>query len=255
MSDKSMLDVKQLSAYIISNENQRWATRVVPNIKRVLTVTGSGDQALFYKLAGAKIVDTFDITPNAGVIQDIKYNAVKHLDRDEYTRLLVNLYGTADIMSIPQMKRLARFLTKPSRKAIKNNKSTEIFTAGLTVSDYPENIPSDREYLKLRKLLSKRFSFIRSDISDVDMKLRAKYDLINISNIFDTIPDASYQAAVLANLSDHLKVGGRIVYLPQAAQFIYKKIPPINSFNGAKLVYEYTKKHKGTELISFQRVR
>ena len=88
MSDKSMLDVKQLSAYIISNENQRWATRVVPNIKRVLTVTGSGDQALFYKLAGAKIVDTFDITPNAGVIQDIKYNAVKHLDRDEYTRLL-----------------------------------------------------------------------------------------------------------------------------------------------------------------------
>ena len=64
--------VNNVPAYTISNENQRWATQVVPNVKKVLTVAGSGDQALFYKLSGATIIDTFDITCNARAIQDIK---------------------------------------------------------------------------------------------------------------------------------------------------------------------------------------
>ena len=116
-------DTYQIPAYVISNENQRWATSAIPNAKSVLTVTGSGDQALFYKLSGATIVDTFDVSHNAGLIQDIKFCAIKHIKHpSKYVDLLNALHIGDNIYTIPQMHKLIPYLTDTSRKTIIHNK-------------------------------------------------------------------------------------------------------------------------------------
>jgi len=239
-----------LPAYVVSNENQRLTTNFVPNVTDVLTVAGSGDQALFYKLAGARVVDTFDITPNARVIQDIKYAAVKSVPVDEYKSLLCQLRCLSnDIMSVPQMVKLKQFLTKESRERIEQKKSQYIFGIGPNVDMHPENIPTPEEYEKLKNILEKPFVFILSDLESLGVKLNQKYDLINISNIFDNCYDTQTQTKILHDLSDHLKIGGRIAYLPQYKRFKYQnlKLP--------KLVYEKTLKHNQEEMILFQRTR
>jgi len=243
-----------MPAYTISNEDQRWATRAVSNAKHVLTVAGSGDQALFYKLSGATIVDTFDITPNAGAIQDIKYVAIKNISRTEYKNLLVNLYGSRNVLSVPQMQDLEPLLTKKSRATIKRNNKIGMFSAGLDANEYPENIPTDEEYENLRTILTKPFNFIQCGLDELSFKLYRKYDLINLSNIFDYCYDRNKQIEILGQLSQYLKIGGRIVYLPQMQKFNYEDVY-ITENSAVQLVFETVKQSvdKKSKMILFQR--
>lgn len=243
-----------LPAYTISNEHQRWATAVIPGVKRVLTVAGSGDQAIFYKIAGATVVDTFDITKNAGVIQDIKYTAIKQLASPEYSILLKRLYHTKDVMSVSQMGYLSQFLTEESRNTIKQNNDGQMFTAGLPVDEYPYNIPTYEEYQKLQKLLKEPFRFIRCGLEDLSTKISGKYDIINLSNIFDYCYDGPTQGKILADLAEHLNVGGHIAYLPQVQRFNYEGVR-IRTTRGTEIVYKETKKYRDTKMILFQRTR
>jgi hypothetical protein len=241
-----------MPAYIISNERQRWATQVVPNVKSVLTVAGSGDQALFYKLAGAENIDTFDININASIIQDIKCAAIKNLSRDEYIDLLTRLYRADSnrIITTPQICRLWEFFSPETQETLLNNRSGMMFGAGHDIFAYPENIPTDDEYKKLGKLLDKKFNFIWSDLERLGIKLQRKYDLINISNIFDYIPDGKIQTKILNDLSEHISVGGHIVYLPQKTKFDYTK------FQSEKLSYAKTiPDNRYATMILFQRTR
>lgn len=245
---------ESLPAYVISNENQRWATSAVSGIKRVLTVAGSGDQAIFYKLAGAKIVDTFDITRNAGAIQDIKYAAIKNLGLTEYKTMLSRLYMNMNIMDVPQIRYLNRFLDDNTRQTIKQNSTKNMFSAGLGINEYPENIPTDAEYKKLKAILNKPFNFISCDLSQLSAKISGHYDLINLSNIFDYCYDAGTQAKILSDLSEHLRIGGHIVYLPQMRRFNYERVL-LSKKNGPELVYKKTVKYQNTTAILFQRTR
>jgi hypothetical protein len=245
------MPINNVPAYTISNENQRWATDAVRGAS-VLTVAGSGDQALFYKLSGAKIVDTFDITSNARVIQDIKVSAIKHINRDEYVDLLEKLhYANGELsISLLQKSEIWDSLTKESREAIENHTKDMLFVCGLSAHFYSENIPSDTEYEKLKSLLNKPFNFIWSDLCDLSAKLTRKYDIINISNIFDYVNDGQAQAKILNELSKHLKNNGRILYLPQRPRFNYArlKLP--------KLAYEKTiSDNKNTNMIIFQKTK
>ena len=251
-----MLSDKQISfpAYTISNENQRWATKAIPNVNKVLTVAGSGDQALFYKLAGAKIIDTFDITPNAIAIQDIKFAAINVLSRQNYKDLLVELYHTNQITSIPQMRQLNPVLSKRARFIIATQKLQRMFCAGLDANAYPDNIPTNDEYNQLKTMVDKPLKFIETDLEYLPEKLTTKYDVINISNIFDYHYDAKTQAFILANLADHLNVGGRIVYLPQYQKFDYHRVH-INHPTHAELIYERTITLDKNAMILFQRIR
>ncbi len=237
-------------AYTISNENQRWATQVVPNVKSVLTVAGSGDQALFYKLSGAKIVDTFDINNNARVIQDIKCAAIKHLKISEYKDLLTKLHNAnaRDIIDMPEMHYILQFLPKESSDIIKQNNFA--CNCGLNIDFYPENIPTDTEFETLKNMLNKSFNFIWSDLESVGTTLTRKYDLINISNIFDYKHSGEKQIKILNELSTHLNKNGHIVCLPQIHRYSYKKLElPHLSYERT----EHDEKH--TKVIIFQRTR
>ncbi len=245
-----MFVFENLPAYIISNEHQRWATQAVPNVKSVLTVAGSGDQALFYKLSGAKIVDTFDITCNARVIQDIKYAAIKNLNLEEYRDMLIKLHHVkGDIMSLPEMQFLGQFLPSETLRIIENNKSL-MFGYGLDASFYPENIPSEPEYAKLRDALDKPFNFIWADLGSLSTAITGKYDLINISNIFDYVHSGAKQIIILIKLSKYLNKNGHIVCLPQVPRYKYDKVKL------SHLAYERTEyDEKHAKVIVFQRTK
>ena len=258
-----LLEKNFLPAYVISNEDQRWATNVIPNIKKVLTVTGSGDQALFYTLAGATVVDTFDITVNARAIQDIKFAAIKNIPLGEYIQLLNDLRLRFDFLNTPTMQKLLPLLPKDTRKIINQGKHDYMFCSGLGTTEYYENIPKIPEYIKLRNTLTKPFNFILCDLFDLSAKISGKYDFINLSNIFDYCYDAETQAKILSGLTDHLNIGGHIAYLPQMQRFAYDKVRIISP-NKAVLKYETTKENKtakitqrpiDTKMILFQRTR
>ena len=237
-------------AYTVSNENQRWATQVVPNVKSVLTVAGSGDQALFYKLSGAKIVDTFDINNNARVIQDIKCAAIKHLKISEYKDLLTKLHNAnaCDIIDMPEMHYFLQFLPKESSDIIKQNNFA--CNCGLNIDYYPENIPTETEFETLKNMLDKSFNFIWTDLGSLGTQLTRKYDLINISNIFDYISNGQTQVDILNELSKHLDKNGHIVHLPQKHIYSYKKLELPHLVYEKTLIYDKLRK-----IILFQKTK
>ena len=202
------LEKNFLPAYVISNEDQRWATSVVPNVKKVLTVTGSGDQALFYTIAGATTVDTFDITHYARAIQDIKFAAIKNIPLDEYVQLLNDLRLRFDFIKTPIMQKLLPLLPSDTREIINQGQQNYMFCSGLGITEYYENVPKIPEYIKLRNTLKKPFNFILCDLGDLSTKISGTYDFINLSNIFDYCYDAETQAQILRDLTEHLNIGG-----------------------------------------------
>jgi len=240
-------------AYTISNENQRWATSALPNASRVLTVTGSGDQALFYRLAGAKHIDTFDKTNNARVIQDIKFAAIKNFSQAEYFALLVDLFYADNISELPLMKKLMPKLPTKTVKIINTPGNKYIFGAGMDATQYPYNIPNKNEYAKLKYTLKKPFNFVRCDLYDLSAQISGKYDLINISNIFDYCYDFQKQCFILRQLTKHLSVGGHVIYLPQAANYVYEGFRISDQHRAIQ--YSKTLQNDRAKMILFQRTR
>lgn len=216
-----------------------------------MTVAGSGDQALFYKLSGAKIIDTFDITCNARAIQDIKCAAIKNLTLEEYKELLIKLHRErTNVKTLPEIQSLWQFLPPETQEIIEINKSKGMFGFGIDANYYPENIPTETEYIKLKNILDEPFNFIWNDLESISINLTEKYDLINLSNIFDYIHNGQTQLMILNNLSEYLNKNGHIVCLPQSKRYSYKKVCL------PKLVYERTEKDdKHTKAVIFQRIR
>ena len=241
-----------MPAYLVSNENQRRITRAIP-ASRVLTVTGSGDQALFYKLAGAQVIHTYDITLNAKIIQDIKVAAIKTLEYSEYTTLLDKLYYTDKITLIPEMQKPIHALPQKTRNMIYEHQSKYMFSAGLNASQYPEYQLNANEYETLHNTIQKSFNFNKCPLDKLSTKIFQEYDLINTSNIFDTCYTSREQAHIFYDLLPHLTKGGRIIYLSQSQRFNYKNV---KIANGDKLLqYEKTIQCGKTEMILFQRTR
>ena len=240
-------------AYTISNEDQRWATRAVPGVKKVLTVAGSGDQALFYHLNGAGLVHTFDITYNARVIQDIKVAAIQKMNPREYVSLLMDLYFFTPATSLPSVKKLLPLLPGETTKIINTAGNNCIFGAGLDASQYPKNIPTAAEFAHLKNTLKKPFKFTQGDLYNLSAKISDKYDLINISNIFDYCYDGKAQAEILHNLGNNLNIGGYIAYLPQVQRFSYDRLNLTTPQNTVQ--YAQTLRNKDSKMILFQRTR
>ena len=128
------------------------------------------------------------------------------------------------------------------------------FGAGCPIDSYPENQFTDAEYAKLKTLVKQPFHFINSDIETLHTKLTTEYDLIDISNIFDYGMDSTAQANILGSLIKHLRIGGRIVYLPQMAQYKYDGIN-IHTHNMTLAHQQTITPTRGLEMVIFQRTR
>ena len=243
-------------AYIITNEDLRWSTTAIDGIHRVLTVTGSGDQALFYKLAGASVVDTFDITNYAGLIQDIKYNAIKRMDRDAYIDTLEQLCRHVPIMNIPQIQELAPYLTEPSQSTIAKGALLPLLNNLYELQEtYKDNMLHDDEYGRLKQILDKPFRFVQSDIQCVGSKISDKYDLINISNILDYGEYRPKSKEIIRHVGKLLRVDGYIADCAQSRLAPVTDLEPDNK-NDIEIKYrEKLESKSGRKIFLYQRTR
>ena len=245
-----------IPAYAISNENQRWITSRFQDAKRILTVTGSGDQAMFYTINGAAHVDTYDIALFARVIQDIKTTALKILNHAEYCELvesLCNMYG--DYNQAKHIEKILPHLPPASKDILNKHGKYARFNRG---SMYPEHLPTANEYARMQATITQPYNFIHTPLNRLHEHISGQYDIINISNIFDTV-DWREQLQIMSSLLPHLSVGGRILYIAQMNKYNYDAIKYEDPKTGIKFEYEGKFASNtdpfGPKIISFQRTR
>lgn len=243
-------------AYAISNENQRWITSRFQNAKRILTVAGSGDQAMFYSINGATHVDTYDIALFARVIQDIKTTALKVLNHTEYCELIESINNTYnDYRTAKHIARVLPHLPMDSIEILNKYGQYAKFNRG---SMYPEHLPTRDEYARMQTKITQPYNFIHAPLNKLHEHISGQYDIINISNIFDTVPGRE-QLQIMSNLLPHLSVGGRLLYIAQAGGYDYSVIQYENPQTGIKFGHEgtfYQNAHqRGPRIESFIRTR
>ncbi len=202
-------------AYTITNESLRELTNLTFQApKHVLTVAASGDQALFYRLRGADKIDTFDLTPCAKVIQDIKTTALKqNISHPNYMRLLNKLHLSRAIQHEPEMRKILPAMPTDTRNFIQNMNGLPILGYGGTPSDFDHHQPTPQEFEEIKQRINRPFKFIWSDVAELHTQLspRDKYDIIYLSNIFDWSP--ALVLPTLHSLRPHIKRNGAIITL------------------------------------------
>lgn len=239
MPVKSNNPMQYAPAYVITNEDWRWARAQTPQVTDVLTVAGSGDQALSYLLTGAKNVDTFDVSKCAGIIQDIKTTAMRLMPRDEYYWFMEELHYVWNPLECDRLVKMMDFLPQNTQNELRNNNQKIRFNCGLGPDAWPKNQFTRLEYGRLQNMADRRIKFIDTDIKYLGVCLNKRYDLIDLSNIFDFNRSQTERDCILANLIPYIKVGGRIIMLPQSDTRNYKGLK-IMSGRGEMLEHEKT---------------
>ncbi len=211
---------KYRPTYIFTNENPRQQVDILNNTPGadVLTVAASGDQPLFYAAAGARHIDTFDQTFCAKAIMDMKMSAVQNLNYKEYCAFLDDLFNShqwrpvQDMWLLWNMPKVVRAMPDDSANFVRNMSSKNIFATDILECAGPEYLKQN-EFDAVRQNAYRPFRFVWADIADLHAKIDMKYDIINISNIFEWIERKNVNAIapILRNLSGCLKPGGYIL--------------------------------------------
>lgn len=210
-ADCNMTNFGQYSpAYPTTNEDWRFAmAELNPAGKSILTVTGSGDQAIAFAISGARKIDTFDTTYFAKVIMDMKTSAIQTMNRKQYNNFVQELRHTKSVREIPGYDKIASVCPRPSILAAKQMTGCKIFNAGTGVRD--EYMPTDTEYDIARKTVTGPMNFIWTDLQDLHKELTQEYDIVYLSNIFEYFPSQKKITSVLNSLRPFIKNGGEIM--------------------------------------------
>ena len=198
-------------AYVVSNENLRHTTGLTRDMgRKVLTVAGSGEQPLFYTLNGATQIDTFDISYCARAIMDIKTQAIKSgMPYEQYKQLLTDLHNAPSASQVKGISSILPRIPAHSAKLIRGMDGYRIFGNGLRPEYYATEMISADEYATLQKKLSGHFNFIWSNVADLHTHLTTEYDVINLSNIFEWVPELIQPT--LQKLRNYVRPGGYIL--------------------------------------------
>lgn len=246
-------------AYTVTNEDLRFITNITANKKKpyVLTNCGSGDAPLFYKLAGAVHVDTFDISYCARAVMDIKTAAIPLLRYDEYIYMLHDLHRMEQKSDSCGYELIQDMLPADTKDFINELQGYQLFNNGLRPSNYKELFLNFDEYHILKEKINKPFSFIWDDVQNLHNHLDARYDIINFSNILEYQPDANVIANILKNVLPNLAKDGVVVldntwFFNSAAQQKYTKLQEIIKDIGKLRLFKHKKQ---TEVITFERHR
>lgn len=217
-------------AYTVSNEPLHWEMSLIPHPKDVLTVAGSGDQALFYTVSGAKHIDTFDISYCAHVIQDVKTTAIRNMvPYYDYRTLLQELHRRSDVMQVREIIPILNHIPPTSLDFLINMRGCRIFDMGENPFFSYNNIPHTN-YKQISKTIPESFNFIWSDILSLHKKLTRTYDVINLSNIFDYLTPQQRNWAI-SNLYPFLNIDGRIIFCKCDINYDKEKIRLQKNFN------------------------
>ncbi len=196
-------------AFVMTNENLR---RQIPAFGRVsgdiLTVAASGDQPIYYALNGARSITTFDETFCARVIMDLKIAMVQKLPYSKYRRMMADLASIrGGIMEIDGVADLLPLMPNKTSDFMRKMSAYNIFGYGWAADDA---YFTPYEFIGAKNMKLQPFEFIWSDITNLHTKLHQKYDVINVSNIFDWI-DTDMVLPTVQRLFCFLRPGGYIL--------------------------------------------
>ena len=209
------------NAYHTTNEPiEDWLKLTPVKNARVLTVAASGDQPLMYAGAGASHIDTFDITLNACAIMDFKTTALGGMNLSDYAATVQDLTNLDKLdMRDPRIMRIMSIAGKmPQRtRTLMFNLLMHRKRAFTQHSSHKVSFPSAHEmYTKMQATAHEPFNFIWADLENVSHYIDGKYDIINISNIFDHYLQHKESPIfamcnTIANLWPHLNPTGNII--------------------------------------------
>ena len=196
-------------AYVVTNENLRRTIGLLGDAPRdnVLAIAASGEQPLFYKLAGAKNVDTFDITIFARVIMDIKTAALaSKMDYQQYLKMLGELFGACHPLQVAGMKQILPYMRPESVKILQEIDGARVFFNGLEPERHKDLMLSPEEFERLKSMNVKPFNFYWSNVADIHTKVKGQYDVAYLSNVFEWNPRLI--VPTFCNLRSVLRPGG-----------------------------------------------
>ena len=214
--------------------------------KNVLSVASSGDHMLELYYRNANEVDIFDINKLTKYYVDLKYNAIKYLEYDEFFSLFNNKNNNN---SKELLDKLKPYLNKDAYDAfvyiIKYFSNSNgiigtnlFFFNNKDIKSYYGNrcsyFDSNKYYELKNKIIDKSYKYINSDIYNLINKLNKEYDLIYLSNIEDYQKDKNKYINFLKELKEYLKEDGQLFFAykyntPQEIDFKhFNKLGKIN---------------------------
>ena len=198
-------------AYPTTNEDWRFAMQELqPANKSILTVAGSGDQAIAFAISGAKDIDTFDKTVFANVIMRMKFSAIPTLDYTQYKDFVNGIANAKSVHDIPSYDKIAPKCPRNIITTTKQMNGCKIFHNGCGVRH--EYMPTESEYNIAQQVIgTKTFKFIWADLQDLHNYLNKSYDIIYLSNIFEYFFQSEEITKVLNNMKPFLNINGQIM--------------------------------------------
>lgn len=194
-SDSCSPNQSACRAYTFSNENMYQTFKHFDcKDKKVATVGSSGDQAFNALYYGASDVTIIDANIYTKHIVDLKIASIKNLDYNEFHRV----WGDNKIIDYKIYAKISHDLPKDSQifwdcvyldsgDRESRHIYDKLFFHQLR-DDYSlsEMFDTEENYYKLRDILkNKTIKFVNADFSQFSQKLKSKYDVILLSNLYD----------------------------------------------------------------------
>lgn len=173
---------------------------------KVLTVVGSGDQFFASVLNGAKKVDLFDINPTSYLYFLLKFYSIRELTYEEFYEFLVlkkfnnlRIYMKLESLLPKEVLKYYKYLIENNKKRRNNFSCFKLdgidLLSKLNQKYYFKNdetvIPYfiKVNYYKLQETLKKIEipNFLNSNILDLKDVINQKYDIILMSNIYNSL--------------------------------------------------------------------
>lgn len=180
--------------YLFTNENIHDYLIQLDNLKnkKVLCVAGSGDHVFESILAGSKYIDCFDINYLQKHIIELKTKMIIALPYNEFMTFFFDKkeFMNKDII-MPIFHTFSSGLQQFLNMYYKNNNLNYFEYRGSTIPRYDiqkiSYIRDEQQYNKLKKLLpTTQIYFIHSGCKNIINKTKQTYDVVLLSNIFDT---------------------------------------------------------------------
>ena len=194
------------AVFSFSNEDLKelFKNRRLKN-KRVATVGSSGDQVLYSILKGCGDVTCIDANPCTQPYVELKLAAIKNLSYEEF----LDYFRYENILSHKYYSKISHDLSDYSKRfwdeILLNTDSSlscylqmvlfKIFQSVSTYGDFTstrdamEYCNNKKQYNNLKKALEDdiNIEFIQSSFDEFHEKLKGRYDLILLSNIYDYV--------------------------------------------------------------------
>ena len=209
----SFVDENYNSIYFHSNEQLKSIfDQIDVKGRKCLTVLGSGDQAFYMFDRDAKSVDMFDINKLAIYYYYLRVWTIKYLDRfypdnciekDFILNLLkyVKVSNKFEKIAYDYWMRYAYGFENYKRDILER-----LFIVGN--NPYLNNLD---DLLKIKNRLNDSINFMNVDLSDENILISKKYDIIFTSNIIDYLYGLYRKSVYRHNLIDLLNDEGMII--------------------------------------------